>query len=61
LKADVPEDATVSVFNTQGIKISEHKIKKGINTIISPSQTGIYLYKIMLADGDQKSFTISVK
>jgi hypothetical protein len=60
LKVEVPEDATVSVFNTQGVKIAIYQLNMGINTITAPSQNGIYLYKIMLKSGDERTFRISV-
>jgi hypothetical protein len=60
LNVEVPEKANVTVFDISGVKVAEQKVLTGKSTLKAPNNVGIYLYKITLDSGEERTFRISV-
>jgi hypothetical protein len=61
LKVETPKSARIQVFDMQGVKTAEYQVDEGVNSVNAPSVIGMYLYKITLQNGDERTFRISVK
>jgi hypothetical protein len=49
------------IYNSMGILVARYELTLGDNIILSPSQRGIYLLQLILENGENQTYRISVK